>query len=175
MQNTNGLEQSKVSRAPLVRVNGSMTVFLPFGLGVAFPQHWTNGRTTIHVYGNCQHCEGHRVEIRDVTAHIAVVKLASGIERCILLLPPKASQDLVDSIQTQKLAGKPVKLRLRRNKSCQRSQIDLSVEKYLPKNDQRPMKSFVTDCLIQVLWERMYGTQYEDSISEAERTFVRLI
>jgi len=168
-------DSSKVRQANIVRVNGSMTMYLPFGLGVVFGQHWTDDRTTIHAQSNCRHCQGKRIEIRDVTAHVGMVRVQSSWERQIVILPPRASQELIDACDQKRFRNQPLRINLRRATKSPRSPIILNVSAYTPAEGYGLTHETIRECLIQVLWERMYGTDWDDDSELAKRSITKLV
>lgn len=168
---TNG----KLKQCHLVRVDGNQTFLLPFGLGVVFPTHWTNQRTTIHARRKCIHCGNAKQQTRDVSAHIGIDIRSGSATRCIVVLPSIASQTIINEVDRLHLIHKPLRVELKRNGNSKRSPINVSVRVYEPKVKPDVERIVATDCLIQVLWERMYRDDVEFDPIQAENTFTRLV
>lgn len=165
----------KVRESDIVRVNGKQTFVLPFGLGVAFQQHWTDGRTTIHPFGDCIHCANKMIEIRDVTAHVGYSIRNSKAYRSIIILPASASQCLIDQCQRPELTSTALRVVLTRASSSKRSSIECSVTQY-PNNSNNPKdKVSVTTALMEVLFERLYRKDEDPDWIKIENSFTRLI
>ena len=175
MSETTTTTNGKLKQSNLVRVNGNQTFLLPFGLGVVVPTHWTNQRTTIHAKRNCIHCAGSKHPTRDVSAHVGIEIRQTSINRCIVLLPPAASQVLISEVDRLRLVSKPLKVTMKRNGNSKRSPIDVTVRAYEPKVKPNIERLEAIDCLIRVLWERMYRDDVDIDIIQAENTFTRLI
>lgn len=85
--------RSLFNSAPLYRIRSNQHVYLPFGLGVRFWQHYIDERTTVHASSGCHHCSNMGT-LRAASAHAAGIMRGGRVDRVLLILPERATETL---------------------------------------------------------------------------------